>query len=46
MERMFTTIKEHDHPSMIDQVDIITRDVGIAMMIAATCAIKYPQGTR
>jgi hypothetical protein len=40
---MLTTIKEHDHPSMIDQVDIITRDIGIAMMTAATRAIKYPQ---
>jgi hypothetical protein len=40
MERMLTTIKEHDHPSMIDQVDIITKDAGLAMMIATTRAIK------
>jgi hypothetical protein len=40
MERMLTTIKEHDRPSMIDQVDIITRDVGLAMMTATTRAIK------
>jgi hypothetical protein len=32
MERMLTTIKEHDHPSMIDQVDIITRDVVLAIL--------------
>jgi hypothetical protein len=37
---MLTTTKEHDHPSMIDQVDIITRDVGLAMMIAETRTIK------
>jgi hypothetical protein len=36
MERMLITIKEHDHPSMIYQVDIITRDIDLAMMIAAT----------
>jgi hypothetical protein len=37
---MLTTIKEHGHPSMIDQVDTITRDAGLAVMIAATRAIK------
>jgi hypothetical protein len=30
---------------MIDQVDTITRDAGLAMMTAATRAIKWPQGT-
>jgi hypothetical protein len=41
---MLTIIKEHDHPSMIDQVDTITRDVGLATMIATMRAINLPQG--
>jgi hypothetical protein len=39
-ERIPITIKEHDHPSMTDQEDTITRDAGLATMIAATRAIK------
>jgi hypothetical protein len=40
MEKMCITIKEHDHPNMLDNVDIVTRDIGLAMMIAAIRAIK------
>jgi hypothetical protein len=37
---MLTIVKEHEHPSMTDQVDTITRDVGLAMMTATTRTIK------
>jgi hypothetical protein len=40
MEKIRITIKEHDHPNMIDHVDIVTRGIGLAMMIAAIRIIK------
>jgi hypothetical protein len=46
MERMRTTTKGHGHPSVIDQIYIITRDVGLTMTMAATRTTRLPQGIR
>jgi hypothetical protein len=40
MERMLTTTKGHDRPNIIYQVDIIIKDVDLAMTMATTHAIK------
>jgi hypothetical protein len=40
MERMRTTTKGHGCPSGIDQKDIITRGIGLAMMMAITHATR------
>jgi hypothetical protein len=46
MERTRTTTKGHGRPSTIDQIDIITRDIGLEMMMATTRATRLPQGIR
>jgi hypothetical protein len=46
MERMLITIKEHAHPSMIDQADTTTRGAYLVIKKTTSRATKYPQGTR
>jgi hypothetical protein len=40
MKRMLTTTKGHGRPNVIEQGDIITKDVDLAMTMATTRAIK------
>jgi hypothetical protein len=42
---MLITTKEHAHQSMIDQVDRITRGLGLVTKTTASRATKYPQFT-
>jgi hypothetical protein len=42
---MLITTKEHVHQSMTDQVDTITRGVGLVMKTTASRPTKYLQGT-
>jgi hypothetical protein len=46
MERTRTTTKGHGRPSTIDQIDIITRDIGLEVTMATTRATRLLQGKR